>query len=56
VIQRLRISTPDRVGNTDQQHARRPNQPIVGTEECAFNNTRGIYFDDREKCYLRACD
>ena len=43
-------------GNTDQQHARRPNQPIVGTEECAFNNTRGIYFDDREKCHLRAYD
>jgi beta-galactosidase len=43
-------------GNTDQQHARRPNQPIVGTEECAFNNTRGIYFDDREKCHLLAYD
>lgn len=43
-------------GNTGQQHARRPNQPIVGTEECAFNNTRGIYFDDRGKCHLRAYD
>jgi beta-galactosidase len=41
---------------TDQWHARRPNQPIVGTEECAFNQTRGIYFDDRAKCHLRAYD
>lgn len=41
---------------TDQWHARRPNQPIIGTEECAFNQTRGIYFDDRAKCHLRAYD
>lgn len=41
---------------TDQQHARRPDQPIVGTEECAIHNTRGIYFDDRAKCHLRAYD
>jgi beta-galactosidase len=41
---------------TDQRHARRPDQPIVGTEECAVHNTRGIYFDDREKCHLRAYD
>ena len=41
---------------TDQWHARRPNQPIVGTEECAFNQTRGIYFDDRANCHLRAYD
>jgi len=41
---------------TDQWHARRPSQPIVGTEECAFNQTRGIYFDDRAKCHLRAYD
>jgi beta-galactosidase len=41
---------------TDQWHARRPNQPIVGTEECAFNQTRGVYFDNRAKCHLRAYD
>jgi beta-galactosidase len=41
---------------TDQWHERRPNQPIVGTEECAFNQTRGIYFDNRAKCHLRAYD
>ena len=41
---------------TDQWHARRPGQPIIGTEECAFNQTRGIYFDDRAKCHLRAYD
>jgi beta-galactosidase len=41
---------------TDQWHARRPAQPTIGTEECAFNQTRGIYFDDRAKCHLRAYD
>lgn len=41
---------------TDQWHARRSDQPIIGTEECAFNQTRGIYFDDRAKCHLRAYD
>ncbi len=43
-------------GDTDQQHARRPEQPIVGTEECAFNNTRGVYQDDRANGHLRAYD
>jgi beta-galactosidase len=41
---------------TDQWHAHSPNQPIIGTEECAFNQTRGIYFDDPAKCHLRAYD
>ena len=41
---------------TDQWHARRPDQPIIGTEECAFTQTRGIYFDDRGHCHLRAYD
>ncbi len=41
---------------TEQWHARHPDQPIVGTEECAYNQTRGIYFDDRAKCHLRAYD
>ena len=40
----------------DQWHQRRPNQPIIGTEECAFTQTRGIYFDDRAKCHLNAYD
>ncbi len=41
---------------TDQWHASRPNQPIIGTEECAFTQTRGIYIDDPAKCHLRAYD
>jgi beta-galactosidase len=41
---------------TDKWHARRPDQPVLATEECAINNTRGIYFDDRAKCHLRAYD
>jgi beta-galactosidase len=41
---------------TDQWHAKRPEQIIVATEECAFNQTRGIYFDDRNNCHLRAYD
>jgi beta-galactosidase len=41
---------------TDQWHAHKPDQPIVGTEECAFTQTRGIYFDDPAKCHLRAYD
>ncbi|MEO5712179.1 MAG: beta-galactosidase GalA [Luteolibacter sp.] len=41
---------------TDQWHERHPDQPIVGTEECAFTQTRGIYFDDRERCHLNAYD
>ncbi len=41
---------------TDQWHERHPDQPMIGTEECAFNQTRGIYFDDREECHLNAYD
>jgi beta-galactosidase len=41
---------------TDEWHARRPDQPILGTEECAYTQTRGIYFEDREKCHLPAYD
>jgi beta-galactosidase len=41
---------------TEQWHAKRPEQIIVATEECAFTQTRGIYFDDRGKCHLRAYD
>ena len=41
---------------TDQWHERFPNQPLLGTEECAFTQTRGIYFDDRAECHLNAYD
>ncbi len=41
---------------TDQWHEKHPDQPIIGTEECAFHQTRGIYFDDRAKCHLNAYD
>jgi beta-galactosidase len=41
---------------TDQWHAKRPEQILVATEECAFTQTRGIYTDDRKKCHLRAYD
>lgn len=41
---------------TDQWHARRPGQPMLATEECAFTQTRGVYFDDRERRHLRAYD
>jgi beta-galactosidase len=43
-------------GNTDQHHRQYPLQPGLGTEECAFTQTRGIYFDDRPNCHLRAYD
>jgi len=41
---------------TDQWHAKRPDQIMLGTEECAFTQTRGIYADDPESCHLRAYD
>lgn len=41
---------------TDRWHESHPNQPILGTEECAFTQTRGVYFDDRPKGHLRAYD
>lgn len=40
----------------DQWHAQHPRQPMVGTEEAAIHNTRGVYFDDRERAHLRAYD
>jgi beta-galactosidase len=40
----------------DRWHAEHPGQAVVATEECAFTQTRGIYFDDRERCHLRAYD
>ncbi|MFO1475837.1 MAG: beta-galactosidase GalA [Verrucomicrobiota bacterium] len=38
--------------NPDQQHAKFPNQPGVGTEETTTQGTRGIYVDDRPKAHL----
>ena len=45
-----------RHGSTDEHHRRYPSQPGLGTEESAFTQTRGIYFDDRTNCHLRAYD
>jgi beta-galactosidase len=40
--------------NTDQQHAKFPNQPGMGTEESTARGTRGIYFSDRTNAHLAA--
>jgi beta-galactosidase len=39
-------------GNTDEQHRKFPQQSGVGTEETSTQQTRGIYFDDRERGHL----
>jgi beta-galactosidase len=39
-------------GSTDDQHAKFPDQPGVGTEETSTQATRGIYFTDKEKAHL----
>lgn len=41
---------------TDQWHARRPDQFMLGTEECAFTQTRGVYQDNPDTRHLRAYD
>ncbi len=41
---------------TDSWRAAHPDQPLVGTEECAIHNTRGVYVDDRERAHLNAYD
>jgi beta-galactosidase len=38
--------------NPDDQHARFPRQPGVGTEETTTQQTRGVYFDDRPNVHL----
>ena len=38
--------------NPDDQHARFPRQPGVGTEETTTQQTRGVYFDDRTNVHL----
>jgi beta-galactosidase len=43
-------------GDTDEHHAKYPNQPFIGTEEGSTFATRGIYFKDDEKQYLPAYD
>ncbi len=40
--------------NPDEQHAKFPLQPGVGTEETTTQGTRGIYFDDRAQAHLSA--
>ena len=43
-------------GKTDEFHTQFPQTSGVGTEECAFTQTRGIYQDNRPKSHLRAYD
>lgn len=38
-------------GSTDDQHAKFPNQPSVGTEETTDQSTRGVYFDDKARAH-----
>src|SRR5664279_2561890 len=38
--------------NPDEQHAKFPHQPGVGTEETTTQGTRGVYFDDRPRAHL----
>ncbi len=42
--------------DTDKHHELFPDQPSMGTEEGSTFATRGIYFDDSEKQYMRAYD
>jgi beta-galactosidase len=41
---------------TEAWHRARPGQIMLGTEECAFTQTRGIYVDDPAARHLRAYD
>jgi beta-galactosidase len=45
-----------KVGDIDAFHARRPNQPIVGSEEGSTVTTRGEYADDPARGYVSAYD
>ena len=38
-------------GSTDDQHAKFPYQPGVGTEETTDQGTRGVYFDDKSRAH-----
>lgn len=44
------------VGDIEAFHARRPEQPIIGSEEGSTVTTRGIYADDPGRGYVRAYD
>ena len=39
-------------GNTDDHHAKFPDQPGVGTEETTDQSTRGTYFDDKARAHM----
>lgn len=45
-----------KVGDIEAFHKRRPNQPIVGSEESSLVTTRGIYADDKARGYVSAYD
>jgi beta-galactosidase len=44
------------VGNIEAFHRRRPEQPVVGSEEGSTVCTRGIYADDAKRGYVSAYD
>jgi len=41
-----------RQADIDRQHADYPQQILLGTEETTTQQTRGVYFDDRERVHL----
>lgn len=45
-----------KVGDIDAHHARRPDQPIVSSEESSVVCTRGEYADDKDRGYVSAYD
>lgn len=45
-----------KVGNIEEHHARRPEQPIVSSEESSVVCTRGEYADNKERGYVSAYD
>ena len=45
-----------KVGDIEAFHNRRPEQPIVGSEEGSTVCTRGVYADDAERGYVSAYD
>jgi len=45
-----------KVGDIEAFHARRPDQPILGSEEASTLCTRGVYADDATRGYVSAYD
>ncbi len=43
-------------GNIDEQHAKFPDQPSIGTEETTSRSTRGVYEDDCSNAHMEATD